>query len=819
MEAIKFGGSSLVDASAMERVAELLIARREVPKFVVLSAMGGATDELIRAGNLASQGDQAWLDAVSGLKQRHLTACQDLGLQGDDALLRELETGFAHVSSLCEGLALLREFSAHTKDALSSMGERLSVPIVTALFRARGLTTHRLSALEVVLTSSDFGAAVVDRQVMRERLRQAMKGQEETEVITMEGFVGADEQGEVTTLGRGGSDLTASLVANMLGATHMEKSTDVPGMLTADPRLVPTARIIESMSYEEAMELCHFGAKVIYPPTLLPLREAGIPLIIRSTFDSSSKGTTICAKPDPGHGVRGVSSIDGMALLTLVGGGMVGIPGYSRRMFMALSMHQVNVVLITQGSSEHSITVAIQESEVEQALSALENEFASDIQVGKVEPFRVERGLSILALVGDAMHNQTGLSGKAFDSLGKNGINLYAIAQGSTERNISMVIRKQDVSKALRALHGTLFEKDIRRIHLFCIGVGNVGGTLLDQIHAAHDQLLEERNVDLCVVGVANSRSHLIDANGVNLTSWRHELAENGRAGGLSDFVTGMRDMNLENSVFVDNTASADVAMTYESVLQASIGVVASNKISAADAQERYDRLNQLARSKNTQYRYETNVGAGLPVIDTIEHLVQSGDRVHRIDAVLSGTLNYLFSAFGADCGFVEAVHGAMDAGYTEPDPRIDLSGVDVQRKILILAREAGYRMEMSDVDNPGFLPPALMEGGVDDFLANLPHAEAGMQERLSEAEASGLKLRYVATFERGENGQHLARVGLQSLPPDHVFCQLDGSDNVVMLTTDRYNQRPLIVQGAGAGADVTAMGEFADIMRFAATR
>ena len=819
MEAIKFGGSSLVDASAMERVAQVLIARRKVPKFVVLSAMGGATDELIRAGNLASQGDESWLDAVNGLKRRHLQACQDLGLQGDDALLRELETGFAHVSSLCEGLALLREFSVHTEDALSSMGERLSVPIVTALFRARGLTTHRLSALEVVLTSSDFGAAVVDRQVMRERLHEAMKGHEETEVITMEGFLGADELGEVTTLGRGGSDLTASLVANMLGATHMEKSTDVPGMLTADPRLVPSARIIESMSYEEAMELCHFGAKVIYPPTLLPLREAGIPLIIRSTFDSSSAGTTICAEPDPGHGVRGVSSIDGMAMLTLVGGGMVGIPGYSRRMFMALSMHHVNVVLITQGSSEHSITVAIQESEVEQALSALEDEFASDIQVGKVEPFRVERGLSILALVGDAMHNQTGLSGKAFDSLGKNGINLYAIAQGSTERNISMVIRSQDVSKALRALHGTLFEQDIRRIHLFCIGVGNVGGTLLDQIHAAHDQLLEERNVDLCVVGVANSRSHLIDANGVNLANWREELAENGRAGGLADFVTDMRDMNLENSLFVDNTASLDVAMTYEAVLQASIGVVASNKISAADAQERYDRLNQLARSKNTQYRYETNVGAGLPVIDTIEHLVQSGDRVHRIDAVLSGTLNYLFSAFGADCGFVEAVHGAMDAGYTEPDPRIDLSGVDVQRKILILAREAGYRMEMSDVDNPGFLPPALMEGGVDDFLANLPQAEAGMQERLAEAESLGLKLRYVATFERGENGRHRARVGLQSLPPDHVFCQLDGSDNVVMLTTDRYSQRPLIVQGAGAGADVTAMGVFADIMRFAATR
>ena len=820
MEVIKFGGSSLVDASAMTQVADVLEARKKVPKFVVLSAMGGATDALLQAGRSARDGNPAWHTIVSDLRSRHLSAASAL-LEGaaKDAVVTEIEEGLSYVRSICEGLQLLHEFSDHTKDALVSMGERLSVPLMHAMLKQRGFKAGRLSALEIVLTDSQYGAAVVDRVRTAEHLREGLKSLGECDVVVMEGFVGRDDHGEVTTLGRGGSDLTASLVASMLGASHMEKSTDVPGMLTADPRVVPTAKIIDSMSYEEAMELCHFGAKVIYPPTLIPLREAGIPLVIRSTFDTSSPGTTISAHPDPGTGVRGVSSIDGMALVTLVGGGMVGIPGYSRRMFMALSMRQVNVVLITQGSSEHSITVAVQEAEVDKALEALNEEFESDVKVGKVEPFRVERGLSILALVGDAMHHHTGLSGRAFDALGKNGINIYAIAQGSTERNISIVIQKNDVAKALRALHSTLFEREVCRVNLFCAGVGNVGGTLLAQIQKAHDDLLSARAIDLRVVGLANSRQFVLDAEGVALERWQDILDKHSIQGGLSDFISGIKDLNLENALFVDNTASETVAGVYEEVLKASIGVVASNKIAAADTQARYEGLKRIARAKNTQYRFETNVGAGLPVIDTIEHLVQSGDRIHRIDAVLSGTLNYLFSTFGPECGFVESVKGAMDAGFTEPDPRIDLSGVDVQRKILILAREAGYTMEMADVENPGFLPPALMEGSVANFLDKLPTAEADMQSRLAQAASEGLQLRYVATFELSASGEPTARVGLQALPPTHAFCQLQGSDNVVMLHTDRYVDRPLVIQGAGAGADVTAMGVFADIMRFAATR
>ena len=820
MEVIKFGGSSLVDVAAMRQVADVLEARKAVPKFVVLSAMGGATDALIRAGEEAKKGSSDWKSMVDELHVRHREACESL-IEGasKEAVLTEIEEGMSYIRSICEGLQLLHEFTDHTRDALVSMGERLSVPLMHALLQQQGFNAGRLSALEIVTTDSQHGAAVVDHLQMADNLEAAMADLGPKDVVVMEGFVGRDTLGEVTTLGRGGSDLTASLVACMLGASHMEKSTDVPGMLTADPRVVPNAKIIDTMSYEEAMELCHFGAKVIYPPTLIPLRDAGIPLVIRSTFDISSAGTTISASPDEGTGVRGVSSIDGMALVTLVGGGMVGIPGYARRMFMALSMRQVNVVLITQGSSEHSITVAVEDTEVDAALEALREEFESDLEVGKVEPFRVERGLSILALVGDAMHHHTGLSGRAFDALGKNGVNIFAIAQGSTERNISIVVEKKDVAKALRALHSTLFEREVRRIHLFCAGVGNVGGTLVDQIAAAHEALLAERAIDLRVVGLANSRKHALGSEGLDLSDWSSALNRDGVDGGLDAFVKTMKALNLENSVFVDNTASADVAAVYESVLQASIGVVASNKIAAADTQDRYNALKQLAQTKNTQYRYETNVGAGLPVIDTIEHLVQSGDQIHRIDAVLSGTLNFLFSTFGPDCGFVDAVRGAMDAGYTEPDPRIDLSGVDVQRKILILAREAGYTMDMEDVDNPGFLPAELMSGSVADFLERLPTAEAGMQEQLAEAQAQDLHLRYVATFERTTEGKPMARVGLQALPAEHAFCQLQGSDNVVMLYTDRYAQRPLVVQGAGAGADVTAMGVFADIMRFAATR
>jgi aspartokinase/homoserine dehydrogenase 1 len=817
MEVIKFGGSSLLNSSTIRRVGDVLISRRKNKKILVLSAMGGMTNELISLGNLACDGNTEYKSVYQSLKDHHLKTLIELvssdnvsEVEGEiKGLLDELE-------ELCYGIYLLRELSDRSRDELIAFGERLSIPLVVSHLRSCGLSVRRIDARSWIKTDSNHGAAHVLPETTKNAIIDGVAADAESgwEIIAMEGFIGMAPDGTTTTLGRGGSDYTAALMAIAVGADHLEKSTDVIGMLTADPRQVPTARIIDEMSYAEAMELCHFGAKIIYPPTIAPLMKAGIPLIVRSTFEADGNGTRICSSPTESGPVRGISSIGGMSLLTLVGGGMVGVPGFSRRLFIALSFSGVNVVLITQGSSEHSITVAIEENELDVAIKALNEEFGSDLELGRIEPFRTEKGLSILALVGDGMDGYTGICGKAFHSLGRNGINIHAIAQGSTERNISIVVSDSDVPKALRALHGTFFESDVRRIHLFCMGVGNVGGTLVDFVREQHDQLLNERNIDLQISGLANSKKMIFDSKGIDLSDWRDSLANADIASTLEGFVEVIKDMNLENSAFIDNTASEDVAALYESVLRNSIGVVASNKIAAADSYARYSGLRELASRHSTEYRFETNVGAGLPVIDTIHHLVLSGDKVHKIEAVLSGTLNFLFSAFSSEMTFEDSVKGAMAAGFTEPDPRIDLSGVDVQRKILILAREAGFKLEMSDVENVPFLPDKLMKGSVSQFLEALPSIEGIMQEKLKDAESQGKKLRYFATFENGK-----AKVGLEPLAASHPFCSLEGSDNVVMLTTDRYSGRPLVVQGAGAGADVTAMGVFADIMRFAESR
>jgi len=817
MEVIKFGGSSLRDSSTIRRVGEILISRRKKKKILVLSAMGGITNKLISLGELACSGNPEYKSVYQDLRDRHLKSLIELVSSKDvTEVEREMKGLLDELEELCYGIYLLRELSDRSRDELISFGERLSIPLVVAHLRGCGLSVRRVDARTWIKTDAHHGAAHVLPETTKKAILDGVAEDSDTdwEILAMEGFIGMAPDGATTTLGRGGSDYTAALMAIAVGADHLEKSTDVIGMLTADPRQVPTARIIDEMSYAEAMELCHFGAKIIYPPTIAPLMKAGIPLIVRSTFEPDGEGTRICSGPTESGPVRGLSSIGGMSLLTLVGGGMVGVPGFSRRLFIALSFSGVNVVLITQGSSEHSITVAIEEKELDIAINALNEEFGSDLALGKIEPFRTEKGLSILALVGDGMDGYTGICGKAFHALGRNGINIYAIAQGSTERNISIVVEDGDVPKALRALHGTFFESDVRRIHLFCMGVGNVGGTLVDFVRDQHDQLLEERNIDLQISGLANSKKMIFDSEGLDLSDWRKSLAKADTKSTLDGFVEKIKAMNLENSAFIDNTASEDVAALYESILSSTIGVVASNKIAAADSYARYSGLLELASRHSTDYRFETNVGAGLPVIDTIHHLVLSGDKVHKIEAVLSGTLNFLFSAFSSDMSFEDSVKGAMDAGYTEPDPRIDLSGVDVQRKILILAREAGYELEMSDVENVPFLPKELMKGSVAQFLKALPSIEKAMQKKLQDAESQGKKLRYFATFENGK-----AKVSLEPLESSHPFCSLEGSDNVVMLTTDRYSERPLVVQGAGAGADVTAMGVFADIMRFAESR
>ena len=799
LEVLKFGGSSLETAAAMQRVADVLWDRRSVRRIVVCSAMGGVTNALLEAGRSAAAGKGSHAEKMEALRTRHEEALAGLGIAADIGdLMGEMEL-------LCNGIALISECSGRSSDALVSFGERLAVRMVEALLRSKGLRVVRVDAREWIATDAGYGAAYVDTATTAERVRAGVREAGEFDVLLTEGFIGQAPDGSTTTLGRGGSDYTASLVAAAVGAVCMEKSTDVPGMMTADPRLVREARIIPSMSYEEAMELCHFGAKVIYHPTIAPLREAGIPLIVRSTFDAGATGTRIVAEPEAHEVVRGISSISEMALLTLVGGGIIGRPGFSRRVFTALGLAGVNVVLITQSSSEHSITLGVSEADLEGAERALHEEFDADLALNRLEPLRVDRGLSIVALVGGGMAATSGVSGRAFAALGSAGINVRAIAQGSTERNISIVVATGEEAAAVRALHGAFFAGGVRRLHLCCIGVGGVGGALVDQIASASDAL-RASGLELRIVGLASSRAALLDPNGIDLTSWRSALAASPSAPSPAELLQEFRALKLTDAVLVDNTASAEVAAVAVPAVRAGVHVVCSNKIAATGPYANFAALT----AGPGRFLNETNVGAALPVLDTLRSLVATGDRVVRIEAVMSGSLNHIFSRFGPGCRFEEAVLEARERGFTEPDPRLDLGGVDVARKLLILVRMAGVPLEMHDIENQGFLPATAFEGAVEDFLAALPELEGGMQARLAAA-APG-RLRFVGAWERGKG----ATVGLRMLPEDHAFCALQGSDNRIAFYTDRYPERPLVVQGSGAGNAVTASGVFGDILKLA---
>ena len=808
MIVLKFGGSSVASADTIKQVHQVLVSRLGSTRMlVVFSAFQGITNQLLSTGTQAAEGDPHYRDALLDVRNRHLrTAAELLGPEASRALEPELESMLTDLDNMCYGAYLVRELSPRTQDYIVSFGERLSTTIIAAYFAQQNVPTRLVQSTELIHTDAQFTNAQVDLTATYAHIKQELGT--EDKLMVVQGFIGSNKAGETTTLGRGGSDYSAAIFAHALEAEAMEKWTDVSGMLTSDPRIVPTARVIQDITYAEAMELCHFGAKVIYPPTIHPLMEKGIPLRVRNTFKPEDAGTTIGPDGASEGSIKGLSSIGGIALITLSGGGMVGIPGFSRRMFSALSYRDVNVILITQASSEYSITVAIEESHVPQAVSCLEEEFELDMSRGKINPVGVETGLSIVALVGDNMRHQVGLSGRAMYQLGKNGINILAIAQGSSERNISLVIDSADVAKSLNTLHEGFFDAEIKRLHLFLAGVGNVGGALIAQLAAQQQTLLEEHGLHLVVSGMANSRKRILDADGIDLSTWESRLAE-GEDTTIDSFVEGMKALNLRNSVFVDNTAHANVAEVYETVLESSIAVVCSNKIAASASQERYQGLLDRARRYNTQFRFETNVGAGLPIIDTLQNLIKSGDRIRSVQAVLSGSLNFVFNNFSADTTFEAVVRQAMDEGYTEPDPRIDLSGVDVQRKILILARESGHRMEMGEVTNVPFLPAALMEGDVDAFLGGLPGIESMMQKKLAAAAAQQYKLKYMAQFKNGQ-----AEVGLQEVGPDHPFYAIEGKDNMVVIYTDRYAEQPLVIKGAGAGADVTASGVFADIIR-----
>jgi aspartokinase/homoserine dehydrogenase 1 len=776
---------------------------------VVVSALGGTTDALITSIALASKGNDLYKEELQKIENRHLEMVKKLlPVSQQSRVLSLVKQLCNQIEDICNGVYLLQELTPRTKDREMSFGELLSSQIISAKFESAGFENKWIDARKIITTNSNYENAVVDFEETNNKIQEYFSSSQESFYI-VPGFIASDKNGITTTLGRGGSDYTAAIIAAALDASALEIWTDVSGMMTADPRIVSNAKIIPHVLYREAMELSHFGAKVIYPPTIQPVMRKNIPVWVKSTFAPKDNGTLIensSIKND--SSVRGISSISKIALLSLEGSGMAGIPGFSKRLFETLADEQINVILITQSSSEHSICVGIEEAAAETAKRAVDEAFAIEIERMKVEPLIIEKDLAIIALVGDKMKSHPGISGKMFSALGKNGVNVRAISQGSSERNISAVIATKDVKKAVNVLHEEFFETSYKQVNLFIAGTGNVGSRLLSQLLQQQSYLQKNLRLSIRVVGIANSKKMLFNEKGIDLKNWK-ELLQKSEDMNLSGFVKTIQTKNLRNSVFVDVTANENVANQYEDILQKSVSVVACNKIAASSTLKRYEELKNLAREFNVHFLFETNVGAGLPVIGTLNDLLLSGDKINKIEAVLSGTLNFVFNHYNGTKSFAKVVKQAQDEGYTEPDPRLDLGGVDVVRKIMILARESGEKIEMEDVENNAFMPAECMKGSVEDFYNCMEKNEEHFKKIFDAANKAGKKLKFVASYENGK-----AKVGLQQIDPSHDFYHLYGKDNVVLFYTNRYVGQPLVVKGAGAGAEVTASGVFADIIR-----
>lgn len=814
MKVLKFGGSSVANAGNIEKVAAIVKqAAMEDACVVVLSAMQGTTDGLIEMGRTAERGDDGFIAKLAEIRERHVEAIHALFNNGDTSTVSDFVDAILHeLESITEGIRRVRELTPKTLDRILSFGEIASSKMLAANLAADGVENEWHDSRLLIRTDSNHGFAAVDFAETNDRIVGAI-GKSAVRLHIVPGFIASDAGGYTTTLGRGGSDYTAAIFAAALDAEILEIWTDVSGMMTADPRFVRNVRQIPRINYREAMELSHFGAKVIYPPTIQPVMAKGIPVRVKNTFEPKHEGTLIEAESSAsGDMVRGITSIDNISVLSLEGSGMVGIPGFSKRLFDALSRAEINVILITQSSSEHSICVAIEAKSGELAKLVVDREFEFEISKGRIDPLKVETGFSILALVGDRMKEHTGVSGKMFTTLGHNGINIHAIAQGSSERNISAIINSKDVRKAVNTLHEEFFSDGLKQINLFIVGAGTVGSRLLEQLRLQHDFLIEDLRLNVRVVGLANSKRMVFDEEGIDLESWKERLTSPDEAQFTPDETAiVIIDRNLRNSIFVDVTADAGVVEMYPPLLKKSVSVIACNKVAASSAYENYSSLKGLSREYSANFLFETNVGAGLPVINTLNDLMRSGDRVNRIEAVLSGTLNFVFNNYDGTRKFADVVRQAQNEGYTEPDPRLDLSGTDVARKILILAREAGYKLEMDDISNIPFLPASCFAGTVGDFYAEMDKQESQFRKLLDDALSRGLKLKYIASLDDGK-----ASVGLQSIGPDHNFANLSGKDNAVLFYTNRYADLPLVVKGAGAGADVTAAGVFADIIRAA---
>lgn len=811
MKVLKFGGTSVGSSDSIKEVIEIIADYKAQNRHVAIvsSAMSGVTNKLLLTGQKASENDESYLDQLKEIEALHFTTIKKLlVVKNQSHVLATVKKMLNELEDLMHGVFLLKELSLRTTDLLLSFGERLSCYIIDAYANQQGLETELLDARELVKTDDRFGKGRVQMDVTVRNIKEYFKAHNHIQVVT--GFVSSTDKNETTTLGRGGSDYTASIFGAALDVEEIEIWTDVDGVLTTDPRQVKKAFSLSEMTYEEAMEMSHFGANVIYPPTLQPAFQKKIPLRIRNTFNRDFKGTLIKSIADSGNYlVKGISSIREISMVNFQGSGMVGVAGVSSRLFGVLATNSINLILITQASSEHSICFAIDPKDGALAKLVIEEEFSREIDAGKIDTVTIEEHMSIVAIIGENMAHTPGISGKLFNALGKNGVNVAAIAQGSSERNVSIVIAQKDTSKTLNTIHEIFFLSDIKTLNVFIVGVGLIGGTLIEQIASHNQKLVKDHALKINIVGMTNSRKMIFNEEGLDLENWKDRMVKKGEPSTIPGFIDSMEKLNLQNSVFIDCTSSEDVVNDYERVLQHSISIATPNKLASSGDLQLFRTLKTTALMNDVKFVYETNVGAGLPVITTLNDLKISGDKIVKIEGVLSGTLSYIFNSFTEGTKFSEVVKQAKEKGFTEPDPRDDLNGMDVARKILILSREIGIDLSLNDVEINNILPQSCIDAdSVDAFFHELEKANGYFDELRMAAEQSGKVLRFIAKMNNG-----IASVGLESVDHTNPFFALDGSDNMISFTTDRYLERPLVIKGPGAGAEVTAAGVFAEII------
>lgn len=809
MKVLKFGGTSV---GSVESILSLkAIVEKEAQKqpiIVVVSALGGITDKLIATSMLAQKGDETWKDEFQAMVERHHKMIDTIitDPRKREQLFNIVDSLFEQLRSIYFGVYLIHDLSKKTQDAIVSYGERLSSNIVATLVQGAKWYDSR----EFIKTVRKNHKNTLDSELTNRLVRRTFSDLQRISLVP--GFISKDrDTDEITNLGRGGSDYTAAIIAAALDAEILEIWTDVDGFMTADPRVIKTAYTIKELSYIEAMELCNFGAKVVYPPTIYPVCVKNIPIRVKNTFNPDGEGSIIKQKvANNDKPIKGISSINGTTLITVAGLSMVGVIGVNRRIFTALADNGISVFMVSQASSENSTSIGVRDQDAKEAVEVLNGEFAKEIETGAMYPMHAENGLATIAVVGENMKNTPGIAGKLFGTLGRAGISMIACAQGAPQTNISFVVKSEHLRKALNAIHDSFFLSEYKVLNLFVCGVGTVGGQLLEQIHNQYEELKRTKRLKLNVVGIATSKKALFNSDGIDLANYRELLADAPESN-ESKLRDAIIEMNCFNSVFVDCTASKEVAEIYQPLLEHNISVIAANKIAASSSYEKYARLKETALARGVFFRYETNVGAGLPIIGTINDLRNSGDVILKIEAVLSGTLNFIFNEISADVTLSEAVRRAKEQGYSEPDPRIDLSGKDVIRKLVILAREAGYKVEKTDVEAHLFIPDEFFEGSIDEFWKNLPKLDADFEARRKQLDAEGKRWRFVATFDHGK-----LSVALKEVDRTHPFYNLQGSNNIVALTTERYREYPMLIQGYGAGASVTAAGVFANIMSIA---